>query len=176
MQPAPLYEQEEQRLSVLQSKNILGAKSDPRFDKLTVEASQKLKIPMSAVSVIDRDKEVYIGSCGLDAKSGPRNISFCGHALVDIEMLICQDTLKDKRFFDNPYVVGPPFIRFYAGMKLVDRDSGLPMAVFCVKDVKPRIFSPSELATFMELAEKAEDLINQQDRSNQLADQTDKSV
>src|ERR1039458_4012305 len=41
--------------------------------------------------------------------------------------------------FDNPMVTDPPYIRFYAGIALLEKDTNQAIGVFCVKDVKPRI-------------------------------------
>lgn len=157
---APIAENEIKRLEILKSKNLLDSDPDPKFDAVTAAAVKKLNVPISTVSVIDENREWYKSCIGTENKEGPREISFCGHALVDTEMLICKDTLEDERFKDNPYVINPPYIRFYAGMKLLDKKSGLPMAVFCIKDTKPRILSMDEIGTFVELGMEAEKLIN----------------
>ena len=68
--------------------------------------------------------------------------------------------MKDSRFSDNPAVVGEPFIRFYAGMALYHRNSNLPIAVFCIKDKKPRALSPKEIQIFIDLAFRTEEELN----------------
>ena len=75
-------------------------------------------------------------------------------------MLVIPDTLADPRFFDNPMVQGEPFIRFYAGKSLYDREHNLPVGVFCIKDHKPRQMSVTDMADFLELAERAEKEVN----------------
>lgn len=162
MIPAPLHQNEEGRIAALRESGILQNKCDPRLEEITLEASERLSVPMSTVSVIDKDTEIYVGRCGIAQTSGPRDISFCGHALAGSELLfVCENTLKDPRFTDNPYVVGPPFIRFYAGMKLFKRADFLPIAVFCIKDTKPRSLSEQCISVFMELSQRAEDLLNE---------------
>lgn len=162
MQIAPQYDHEEERERLINESGLALTTSNPLFDELTTKAVDLLKVKVSTVSLIHNNSEIFIGSCGLDKRSGPRDISFCSHALVSQEALICEDTSNDPRFHDNPYVVGPPYTRFYAGMKLLDRKSGHPIAVFCVKDPTPRKLSTAELATFFELAEEAEDILNAQ--------------
>lgn len=156
MKKAPMHPREKERQKILEEKNILDSESDPRFDDLTKEATKRLSVPISTVTLIDKDREWFKACDGLIQKEGPRDISFCGHALLDMDVFICPDTLKDDRFKDNPYVNGDPHIRFYAGMRLLDKKTGLPMGVFCVKDTKPRNFSTEELSTFLQLAGKAE--------------------
>ena len=108
-----------------------------------------------------RFKREWFKSCvGLGQKEGERALSFCGHALFAKDMFIVNDTLKDERFADNPLVTGYPFIRFYAGIALLDYKSGQPIGVFCVKDTKPREFSVEDISTLMSLANSAEQELN----------------
>lgn len=160
MQPPKKHKEEEKRLEVLKSKNILDSEADPRFDAITKKAATLLGAPISTVSIVDEDREWFKSCVGLDQKEGPRDVSFCGHALLSDNVFICEDTLEDERFKDNPYVVGEPYIRFYAGIRLLDKESGLPMGVFCVKDKKSRNFSIEELDRFLSLGIEAENLLN----------------
>lgn len=130
MKKAPLHPREDERLEALQAKNLVGTGPDPRFDEITKEAVQSLSVPISTITLVDKDKEIYKSFVGIEQKEGPREISFCGHALLEETLLIIPNTLKDERFKDNPYVTGDPHIRFYAGMKLIDKKSGLPLGVF----------------------------------------------
>ena len=160
MKKAPIPEFEKRRLDVLHQLGILGTEPERRFDILTKEAVRKLAVPIATVSILDANKEWYKSSQGLIQKEGDRAVSFCGHALLSKVLFIIEDTLKDERFADNPSVIGPPFIRFYAGMALYHRGSNLPIGVFCIKDIKPRDLSIGEIQIFLDLASKAEDEIN----------------
>lgn len=162
MQKAPIPANEKERIEAVHKLNILDTKPEERFDVLTREAVEKLHVPMSMVSILDSDREWFKSCVGLDTKEGERAVSFCGHALLAKNIFIIEDTLKDPRFVDNPMVMGSPFIRFYAGIALHDKKthSPLPIGVFCVKDTKPRTLSTEEIATLMELAERAEAELN----------------
>ncbi len=85
----------------------------------------------------------------------------CGHTITEPEdILVVEDTLKDDRFASNPYVLGEPFVRFYAGVRIFDRKTKMPVGVFCVKDRKPRTLSIDELAVVLDCAARAEEEIN----------------
>jgi GAF domain-containing protein len=157
---APISDNENQRLEALKRLGILDTPPEERFDVITREASVKLGVPISTISIIDAKREWYKSRCGLTAQEGERDISFCGHAMQAEYIFVIEDTLTDNRFKDNPYVTGAPFIRFYAGVALHDRKTKLPVGVLCVKDVKPRKFSPAEVVTLIELARQAEDELN----------------
>ncbi len=158
---APLYKKENERLDVVHKMGILDTNPDPIFDSLTKEALERMSVPISTISIIDENREWYKSCQGVSNKQGPRDIAFCSWALISKDAFIVEDTLKDERFKNNPYVVGEPYIRFYAGIALIDSASGMPVGVFCVKDTKPRILSTIELGTLFELAQKAESLINE---------------
>jgi len=160
MQPAPIHKDEQKRLEAVKSLQILDTPPEERFDVITREASERLKVPISTITIVDSDREWFKSYCGLDDRQGGRDVSFCGHAMLADYVFIVADTLQDPRFKDNPYVVGPPHIRFYAGVALHDLKSKLPVGVLCVKDYKPRRFTLSETNTLIELAMRAEQELN----------------
>ncbi|MDD4989118.1 MAG: GAF domain-containing protein [Candidatus Pacebacteria bacterium] len=157
---APIPKDERERLHALSLFDILDTTREERFDRITKEATEKLKAPISTISIVDKNREWFKSCVGLDEKEGPREVSFCGHALLAKDVFIVEDTLKDERFKHNPYVIGKPYLRFYAGMALFDHKSGFPLGVFCIKDTRPRKFSNEELFVFMNLAERAETELN----------------
>lgn len=160
MQKAPLPNNEDERLHILRTLDIFNKNSNGSLDSVTKTLAEKLKVPLSSISIIDKDKEIYAARYGLSEKDGPRSISFCGHALLATSIFIVEDTLKDPRFADNPYTKKNPPIRFYAGISIKHKKTGLPIAVLCVKDYKPRKLSLDEINTFIELAKEAEYKLN----------------
>lgn len=160
MLTAPIKEDEEQRLEAVHRLAILDTQPEVRFDNLTHEAVEKLHMPISTISILDSNREWFKSCVGLDATEGERAISFCGHALYAKDMFIIEDTLQDERFADNPMVVGPPFIRFYAGIALLDHKTSQPVGVFCVKDTKPRSLSIQEVGVIVDIADRIEEELN----------------
>ncbi len=160
MQLAPIPQDEDKRLESVHRLAILDTNPEPRFDVLTREAVEKLKVPMSMVSILDSGREWFKSCVGFDKKEGDRDVSFCGHALLARNIFVVEDTLEDPRFADNPSVVGAPFVRFYAGVALFDKKTNQPIGVFCIKDTKPRKFGSDEVTTLIEIAERAEKELN----------------
>lgn len=78
-------------------------------------------------------------------------------------IFIIEDTLKDQRFIDNPYTIGPPYIRFYAGVALHDHLTKLPIGVLCIKDTKPKNLSIDKINLLIELGEEAENELNKKE-------------
>ncbi|OHA15055.1 MAG: hypothetical protein A3H57_02200 [Candidatus Taylorbacteria bacterium RIFCSPLOWO2_02_FULL_43_11] len=160
---APLPTNEKERLESLKNMGILDSQPEERFDKYTKEAAFRLHVPISTISIIDADREWYKSCFGIKDKEGRRDVSFCGHAMLNREIFIVENTLEDERFKDNPAVVGAPFIRFYAGISLHNSD-GFPIGVFCVKDFAPRKLTDGDIATLVDLATKVERELNSRNR------------
>ncbi len=160
MQKAPIPKNEEERLVAVHNLAILDTEPEKRFDDITKEVKDKLDVPISTLTIIDKDREWFKSKQGVEKKEGKRDISFCGHALLATEIFIIEDTLKDERFKDNPMVVGEPYIRFYAGVSLRDSKTKQPIGVLCVKDIKPRTLTLEEINILMNFANQAEREVN----------------
>ncbi len=142
LKPA-LHPQESQRLASLRSYQILDTLPEAVFNDLTKLASQICDVPIATISLIDRDRQWFKAPIGLDVQETPREVSFCGHAILGSEVMEVPDTQKDQRFLDNPLVLGGPRIRFYAGTPLLD-EAGMPLGTLCVIDDKPRTLSVAQ--------------------------------
>lgn len=158
---APRSADEEKRMDAVRALNVLDTKPEARFDELTKTAIKRFGVPISTITIIDEDREWYKSCQGTLSKEELRDISFCGHAMFSREIFVVENTLKDERFSDNPMVIGPPYIRFYAGVAIYERKSGQPIGVFCIKDTQPRTMSKDDIAFLVELAKKAEDMLNE---------------
>ncbi|MFA6273716.1 MAG: GAF domain-containing protein [Candidatus Paceibacterota bacterium] len=160
MKKAPIPINDKERICAVESLKLLDTASEERFDRLTKEAIKRFSVPISTITIVDKDREWFKSVQGLQKREGPRDISFCGHALMSQIIFIINDTLADPRFADNPMVKGEPFIRFYAGKSLYDHTTNLPVGVFCIKDTKPRKFSLEDMNDFLDLASRVEEEIN----------------
>src|SRR3546814_3579557 len=79
--------------------------------------------PTAAISLIDRDRQWFLASVGLDISETPRACSFCAHAMLHPNDLLCvPDASRDERFRGNPLVTAENGLRFYAGAPLILRD------------------------------------------------------
>ncbi len=153
---AAIPSNEQARLQALVDLDVLDSESDARFDRLTQLAQRLLQVPVSALTLIDRDRQHFKSVCGLDAADTPRDVAFCAHAILDNRPLVVPDTLLDDRFADNPLVAAPPGIRFYAGVPL-SAATGEAVGSFCVIDYRPRVLSPDDLKLLQDLAAMAQE-------------------
>ena len=143
------------RLKALRSLDVLDTPSEERFDRLTRLAKRMFDVPIALVSLVDENRQWFKSCIGLNVSETPRDISFCGHAILDNEIFIIPDAIKDERFSDNPLVLNEPYIRFYAGCPLRYLDGSM-LGTLCIIDTQPRVLNEEDLDALKDLAELAE--------------------
>lgn len=143
MRAPKLPKNEIERLIELKKYQIIDTISEKSFDDIAKLASVICGTPVALITLLDENRQWFKSNVGLDTQETPRDISFCGHAILSTDIFEINDTLKDERFFDNPLVKGQPNIRFYAGMPLVT-ESGYALGSLCVIDQTPRKLSAEQ--------------------------------
>lgn len=159
MHKPKLPDDEAARLRSLHALRILDTPSENRFDRLTRMAKRVFGVEISLVSLIDTERQWFKSKQGLDICETSRDISFCGHAILEDEVLFVSDATDDIRFADNPLVTGAPSVRFYAGCPLKD-PHGYRIGTLCLIDSEPRGMTQDELETLRDLATMVEDEIS----------------
>ncbi len=152
----PLPLDETARLLSLHSLRILDTPSEDRFDRITRMAKRFFAVDTCLVSLVDANRQWFKSKQGLEACETSRDISFCGHAILDDEIFIVRDASKDIRFADNPLVTGEPFIRFYAGSTIRSPDGG-NVGTLCLIHGQPRDLSEQDQETLRDLSAMVED-------------------
>jgi diguanylate cyclase (GGDEF)-like protein/PAS domain S-box-containing protein len=146
---------EAQRLSTLLCLHILDTPHEERFDRIARLVAAHFAVPIAAINIVDADRLWCKAEVGLGASELPRDISFCTHTIRVSEPLIIGDTVADPRFCDNPFVVGAPYIRFYAGVPLRSAE-GYALGTLCIMDTAPRQLAPEEIGQLRDFAAWAE--------------------
>ncbi|THC39556.1 response regulator receiver protein [Massilia sp. Mn16-1_5] len=150
---------EARRLAALHATSLFGTGPEEAFDRITRMASKLLHVPTALISLVGADTQWFKSRCGFDPQYGPRDTSFCGHAILSDEPMVVEDASKDPRFADNPSVLGTPHVRFYAGMQLYSVDRA-KLGTLCIIDSEPRALGEEELAELHDLARMVEELIH----------------
>lgn len=159
MQEPAFPANEQLRIDTLRGLKIVDTPAEDRFDRLTEMAKRLFDVPIVLISIIDDDREWFKSAIGVDLSQVPRSISFCGHAILQNEIFIVNDTLQDDRFADNPFVIDQPEIRFYAGSPIAAAN-GQMIGALCIADDKPRSFPQQEQNLLNHLARLVEREIN----------------
>jgi two-component system, sensor histidine kinase and response regulator len=159
MKPAPIPKNEAERVKSLRDLNILDTSPEERFDRVTRIASRVFDVPIALVSLVDSSRQWFKSCQGLDASETPRDVSFCGHAIMDDDPLVIGNALLDARFADNPLVVDGPKIRFYAGHPL-KASNGHRVGTLCIIDAKPHTLTEEDLKNLADLAAIVESELN----------------
>jgi diguanylate cyclase len=151
--PAPLPDNELQRLARLRALAVLDTAPEPLFDAITRLACDICETPIALVSLIDTHRQWFKSAQGLPGVSEtPRDQAFCAHAIHQRGLMEVPDAALDPRFARNPLVTGEPGIRFYAGqvIKLAD---GTALGTLCVIDRRPRQLDAQQRLRLEQLSE-----------------------
>lgn len=143
------------RIKSLEALKILDTPFDESYDRITRLAQAIFSVPIALVSLVDTNRQWFKSCVGLPVRETGRDISFCGHAILEKEPFIIPDASEDERFADNPLVTEAPNIRFYAGRPLVTLD-GNAIGTLCIIDQIPRQLSPADIIKLHDLASMVE--------------------
>lgn len=163
-------ENEYNRLTALDSYNILDTATEQDYDEITELAAAICGTPISLISLVDKGRQWFKSHTGLNATETERSHSFCAHAILNpAEIMQVNNATEDDRFKDNPLVTGDPHIAFYAGVPLVDKE-GYALGSLCVIDRKPGQLSETQQKALRTLGKQVIDKLELRRKMNALAD------
>ncbi|WP_046235325.1 sensor histidine kinase [Pseudomonas syringae pv. coryli] len=150
--PAPLPASEEERVLSLEHLKILDSAPEQDFDDIVLLATTLCDAPIALVSLVDRERQWFKACIGLDVQETHRDLAFCAHAILQpSDVLVVEDATTDPRFRESPLVLGPPYIRFYAGAP-IRTEAGHALGTVCVIDIWPRVLSDQQRRALLALA------------------------
>ena len=149
---------EKQRLVALHSYGLLDTPPEQTYDDITSLAATVCGTPTALISFVDENRQWFKSKVGFAMRETPRDISFCGHAILQNDLFIVPDATLDERFHDNPLVTGKPNIRFYAGTPLTTK-TGETLGTLCVIDYKPRQLSQTQKESLSRLGRQTAALL-----------------
>jgi GAF domain-containing protein len=114
----PIPVDEPTRLAALYKMRLLDTPLEERFERITQLVCRLLDVPRASISLVDTTRQWFKSIQGSSLTETSRKDSFCGHAILNDEIMLVPDTKKDIRFHDNPMVVGPEEVAFYVGQLL----------------------------------------------------------
>jgi len=173
MKNAPLPPNEAERLRLLRHLEIMDTAPEAMFDEITRSVALICDAPVVLICLTDEYRQWFKSKAGLDARETSRDAAFCAHAILEDELLLVSDALKDERFIDNPLVTGEPKVRFYAAAPL-RLTPAIRLGTLCVIDYKPRVLDRKQLELLELLSNHVTSLIrlrlNKLDASRDFSD------
>ena len=140
---------EEARLDALYKLNLLDTSPAESFDRITRMASQIFGLPISAISLTDRDRQWFKSRVGVEHMSIPREKAPCAQVAESAETVLIPDLLVDVYYQSS--ILAAQGVRFYAGAPLLTRD-GFGLGALCVLGTEPRTATAAEMAALDDLA------------------------
>lgn len=146
MQPAPIPQNEQERIAALRSLGLVTGESEV-FDEVAAKLAIAFGTAIALVTVVDEVRQHWPGAAGLPPKLDAcrfddRDTSICGHVVALNDLLVVEDVAKDPRFANNPFLIENG-IRSYAGAPL-RTSSGHVIGSLCVIHTAPREFSEQD--------------------------------
>jgi GAF domain-containing protein len=170
---APIPENEQERINALHRYQVLDTAPEQAFDDITKLASFICQTPMALVTLIDRDRQWFKSSLGIQGSECPREQAVCAHTILESDTLIVEDLNADIRFSDNP-AIKANHLRFYAGAPLLTADH-YALGAVCVLDRQPRKLTEEQSAGLKQLSRLVVNLLELRRTSAALADALSKA-
>ncbi len=146
------HPRENLRLSILRDTCMFTSTDEKDYEQFVAVAAAIADTPIALLTLLDAKRQWFKAKTGLNVSETPRNVSFCGHAiLLEDGGLIVDDARLDPRFSDNPLVSGDPHIRFYAGVPIRLGSQAMPIGTICVIDQEPRTLAPGKITGLLAL-------------------------
>ncbi|UII30117.1 response regulator [Fulvivirga ulvae] len=145
---------EKERLSALESYEIMDTSADETLDSITNLAAYICGTPVSLITLLDDKRQWFKSNNGLDTTETTREVAFCDYAIQQDEFFVVENAELDPRFKNNPLVTSDPYIRFYLGYPLINEE-GYALGTLCVIDRKPRKLNNNQRQSIKALSKLA---------------------
>ena len=139
----PIPDRESERLDCLHALGVLFSDPSDPFDRVCELIAAQFGVDGAFISFVDTSTQWLKAKVGIDLTCTKRDFAFCAHTIMSDEVLVVEDARSDDRFAGNPFVVGEPRIRFYAGAPITYAP-GLHIGSVCAFDRSPRGFNVTE--------------------------------
>ncbi|MEA5404816.1 PAS domain S-box protein [Arcicella sp. DC2W] len=150
---------EDLRLVALKELNILDTPPEQDFEGIVTLAVQISGASIAMISLVDSTRQWFKSKIGTDLCEISRKDSFCEYMIQNESFLIVEDTTVDERFKNNPFVVGPPYVRFYLGVPIRNQQ-GYILGSICILHTSTLTLNQQQIKSLEILAHQAESLFN----------------
>src|SRR6185312_2007143 len=143
------------RLRALAQTELLDTPREEGFDRLTRLVARLLDVPVSLVSLVDRDRQFFKSAHGLEGqvaieRQTPLSHSFCQHVVTGGAPLVIENAKEHPVVCDNPAI--PELgVAAYAGVPILSPD-GQVLGSLCALDMKARKWSEEDMQNLRDIA------------------------
>jgi PAS domain S-box-containing protein len=161
------------RLAALAATGLLDSPKERRFDRLTRVVAAALRVPVSAVALVDAERQFFKSAVGLGApwderRETPLSHSFCRHVVETEAPLVVEDSRTNALVADNP-AIDELGVAAYLGIPIADKH-GVVIGSLCAIDHMPRAWDNSDLDILADVAALVEREIAERRASDALAE------
>jgi len=155
-QPSASILTDPDRLAALGQTGLLDSVAEESFDRLTRMVTKLLGVPLSLVSLVDRERQFFKSEQGLPeplntTRQTPLSHSFCQHVVIGRTPLVVTDAENDPRVRDN-LAIPDLGVKAYLGVPLI-LPSGHAIGSLCAIDTQPHLWTESDLKWLTDIAE-----------------------
>lgn len=154
-----ITDRETARIRAVEACEILDTPREARFDRLVYTAAQLFRTPIALFAVIGSDRVWVKAGVGPLPREWPRDVTFCQTVIELGETLVVENATTDVRFARLPNVIGPPFVRFYAGAPVRSTGNSI-IGSLCILDVQPRALPERVRQQLIRFARDTESLLH----------------
>ncbi len=159
---------EPSRLDAIRNLGLDAVPDRDLFSRITLLASTMLDCPIALLSVVEGERQWFLGRTGTELYETRIEDSFCAICVIDERPLLIADARHDPRLAENELVTGPPFIRSYVGVPIRGED-GVVLGALCGISPEAATFRSDQIAPLAMLAELAEQSIALHGRTRALS-------
>ncbi|WP_430786705.1 PAS domain S-box protein [Actinoplanes sp. G11-F43] len=146
--------QDPARLAQVDATGLVDGAPSEALQRLTALASRLLNAPVSAVSLVEADRQYFAAGTGLAGELAatrqiPLSHSYCKHVVESGRTLSVDDARIDPVLGGNPSIEEYQAIA-YLGVPLRSPDRSV-LGTLCVVDHEPRIWSPADIELMEDL-------------------------
>ncbi|MEG0007650.1 MAG: PAS domain S-box protein [Aeromonas sp.] len=163
----PLPLDEHSRLERLRVLGLLDREPIDQLDRLTRLITRHFSLPIAMVSLTDVNRQWFLARTGIGLCEISREQSFCGHAILQPDIMQVPDARLDPRFADNPLVTGAPQVVFYAGRPLRALD-GVVLGTLCLVDHGARSLNEEACRDLDDFGRLVENTLHDLERRHQV--------
>ena len=147
------------RMAALRASGLLDTDPEKAYDQVTQLAAKLLGVPVSLLSLVDKDRQFFKSQVGLPEpwateRQTPLSHSFCQWVVSGQEVVRIDDARGLPLLRANPAIRDLGVIA-YAGVPVYGKD-GQALGSFCAIDTQPRTWTDFDVAILRDLASLVE--------------------